>query len=157
MIIKKSNGRRGILYSKFRSYGKFWRKSTILGGGTWHPRTHEKTFFSGETAGLKDIFIDIGPKQILDTIKTVGWRMENVDKVIVHQVSLKSFDLFVKQTGIPREKLIIVLPEYGNMVAASIPAALALAEEKNQIKKGNKIILVGLAAGVSVATFAIIW
>jgi len=157
MILVPSAGKRGILYSQFNSYGEHWRQSTFLGGGTRFPRDPEKGYFEGETAGLKDIFIKIGPKQIYDTLKKVGWTINDLDKIIVHQVSLKTFDLVVKEAKLPKEKLVIVLPELGNMVSASIPVALDQAYKKGELHTEDKILLLGLAAGVSIGTVALIW
>ena len=157
MILTPSDGKRGILYSQFRSYGKHWRQSAILGGGTRFPRDPEKNYFEGEAAGLKEIFIQIGPQQIYETLEKVGWSPEDLDKIIVHQVSLKTFDVLVKETKLPKDKLVIVLPELGNMISASIPVALDWAQQKGEVRAGDKILLLGLAAGVSIGTVALIW
>jgi 3-oxoacyl-[acyl-carrier-protein] synthase-3 len=157
MILSKSDGNRGILYSQFMSYGQYWRQSAVLGGGTKYPRDPEMSYFEGETAGLKDIFIQIGPQQIYDTLEKVGWTLDEVDKIVVHQVSMKSFDLLVKEAKLPKEKLVIVLPHLGNMVSASIPVALDIAQQNGELHSGDKILLLGLAAGVSVGTIALIW
>lgn len=157
MILEPSDGKRGILCSQFKSYGKHWRQSTVLGGGTRFPRDPDKGYFEGETAGLKDIFIEIGPEQIYETLEKVGWSLEELDKIVVHQVSLKTFDLLVKEAKLPREKLVIVLPELGNMVSASIPVALDQAQQRGELHRGDKILLLGLAAGISIATMAVIW
>jgi 3-oxoacyl-[acyl-carrier-protein] synthase-3 len=157
MIITPSDGKRGILYSQFRTYGEHWRQSAVLGGGTRFPRDFDKSYFEGETSGLKDIFIKIGPQQIFETLQIVGWTLRDIDKIVVHQVSLKSFDLLIKVAKLPKEKLVIVLPEFGNMVSASIPVALDQVQQKGELHEGDKILLLGLAAGVSIATMALIW
>lgn len=157
MILTPSDGTRGILYSQFKSYGDHWRQSTVLGGGTRFPRDPDKGYFEGETAGLKDIFIDIGPKQIYETLEKVGWSLGEVDKIVVHQVSLKTFDLLVKEAKLPKDKLVIVLPELGNMVSASIPVALDQVQQAGELHEGDKILLLGLAAGISIGTMAVIW
>lgn len=157
MILAPSDGKSGILYSQFTSYGEHWRQSTVLGGGTRFPRDPDKSYFEGETAGLKDIFIKIGPKQIYDCLEKVGWTIEDLDKIVVHQVSLKTFDLLVKEAKLPKDKLVIVLSELGNMVSASIPVALDQAQQRGELHTGDKILLLGLAAGVSIGTLAVIW
>lgn len=157
MILTASDGERGILHSQFKSYGEHWRQSTVLGGGTRFPRDPDKGYFEGETAGLKDIFIDIGPKQIYETLEKVGWTLDDLDKIVVHQVSLKTFDLLVKEAKLPKDKLVIVLPELGNMVSASIPVALDQVQQAGELHEGDKILLLGLAAGISIGTMAVIW
>lgn len=157
MILAPSIGKHGLLHTQLMSYGHHWEKSAVLGGGSRYIRDMDKYYFEGETEGLKDIFLEIGPQQIFDTLKKVEWKMEEVDKVIVHQVSLKSFDLLVKEAKIPREKLVIVLPTLGNMVASSIPVTLDYAVQNGEVHRGDKILLLGLAAGISIGTIALIW
>lgn len=155
MIIGPSEGKSGIVYSKFMSYGEHWRVSTVMGGGTRYPRDMEKTYFEGETAGLKELFQKVGKQPIYDGLKSVGWTLEDLKKIIIHQVSSKTFDAFVAEAGLPREKLVIVLPELGNMVSASIPVALE--SVKADLKEGDKLMLLGLAAGISISVMLIIW
>ena len=156
MILGPSDGTSGILYSEFSSYGEHWELSTYMGGGTRYPRDVEKTYFEGETAGLKDVFIKIGPKQIHHTLKIVGWSVNDIDKIIVHQVSAKSFNIIADQTKLPMDKIVIVLPELGNMISASVPVALDHAQHGG-LKSGDKILLIGLASGISIGTFALVW
>ncbi len=157
MVLGLSDDESGIITSKFASYGEHWHLSAVLGGGVRHPRDPDKGYFEGKTSGLKQVFIDIGPKQIFDVLEQVGWKIEDVDCVVAHQVSMRSFEHLGREAKIPQEKMSIVLPDLGNMVSASIPVALYSAREAGKIKKGSKVLLIGLASGVSMSTTALIW
>ncbi|MBK6994975.1 MAG: hypothetical protein IPH31_08605 [Lewinellaceae bacterium] len=50
-----------------------------------------------------------------------------------------------------------VFQSYGNTVSASIPLALQQRLQSGKIHKGDKIALLGLAAGVSVSVQLMIW
>ncbi len=76
--------------------------------------------------------------------------------VFVHQVSAKSFNIIADQTKLPMDKIVIVLPELGNMISASVPVALDHAQHGG-LKSGDKILLIGLASGISIGTFALVW
>lgn len=157
MILAPADGASGILYSKFVSHGQHWKLSTILGGGTRFPKDLDKNYFDGETAGLKDVFVEIGPASIYETLQKVGWSIEEVKKIFIHQVSAKSFDIIAKEANLPKDKMVIVLPELGNMAAASIPVALDFAHQRGDVESGDKVVLLGLASGISIATMALIW
>jgi 3-oxoacyl-[acyl-carrier-protein] synthase III len=43
------------------------------------------------------------------------------------------------------------------MVSASIPVALDIAQQEGKLKPGAKVLLLGLAAGVSIAPMALRW
>lgn len=155
MILGPSDGKRGLLHSSFTSYGDHWRLCTVLGGGTLSPRDPETFYFEGETSGLKDVFLRIGSDQLTQALKKTGWNIGDVKKIITHQVSMETFGLFVDRLSLPREKMVVILPEYGNLVSASIPVALDLAEQNGEISKGDNILLLGLAAGISVSTMTL--
>lgn len=157
MVLGISDDESGILTSRFATYGEHWHLSAVLGGGVRHPRDPDKGYFEGHTSGLKQVFIDIGPKQIHEVLSLVGWTFDDVDCVVAHQVSMRSFDHLAREAKIPKEKMMIVLPDLGNMVSASIPVALYHAREEGRIQKGSKVVLIGLASGVSMSTTALIW
>jgi 3-oxoacyl-[acyl-carrier-protein] synthase-3 len=144
---------KGILKSQFRTYSDGWNLSLIPGGGTAkHPLHHtldpvDHTFqmqnqrlllYSFKC--LKNFF-----NEFIDD--TTPW--ESIDKIIPHQGSRAGLDFFTHEYGMA-EKTIFNLPERGNCVAASIPLALCEAMKSGQIQRGEKVLLAGTAAGISV-------
>ena len=56
-----------------------------------------------------------------------------------------------KPLRIDRSRMIETYPTLGNQIAASIPTALHEAMTKGRIAKGSKVMLIGTAAGLSLA------
>ena len=54
-----------------------------------------------------------------------------------------------RKLNIPTEKYVDILKNHGNMIAASIPLALHYLVESEKIVRGEKIMLLGTSAGVS--------
>jgi 3-oxoacyl-[acyl-carrier-protein] synthase-3 len=50
---------------------------------------------------------------------------------------------------VPADKLVVTLPEHGNVASASLPLQLATALELGRCGPGDLVALVGLAGGVS--------
>ncbi len=73
----------------------------------------------------------------------------DIDFVVPHQANLRIVDATVKMLGVPPEKCIVNIAEYGNTSAASIPIALAEAVENGLIKNDNVIVLVAFGGGLS--------
>ena len=46
--------------------------------------------------------------------------------------------------------MINMISEYGNMIAASIPFVFAYSIENNLIKRNDKVMLLGTAAGITI-------
>jgi len=82
--------------------------------------------------------------------------VDDIDLVVPHQAS-KSGMQIVEKLGFPKEKTVDVLSDYGNCVAASIPLALSIAHQSGRIKTGNKVLLLGTAAGMSIGAGILQW
>lgn len=72
----------------------------------------------------------------------------DIKLVVPHQASLLGLRL-LRHFGWPDEQIVIVLDRLGNCVAASIPLALIEAVGQGRIERGDKILLVGTGAGLS--------
>ena len=73
-----------------------------------------------------------------------------INVVIPHQASMSGIKLITKQLKIDERKMINMISEYGNMIAASIPFVFAYSIENNLIKRNDKVMLLGTAAGITI-------
>lgn len=73
----------------------------------------------------------------------------DVDFLIPHQANRRIIDAAAKYLGMPAEKVLINIEEYGNTSAASIPLALSEALDAGRIKDGDVIVFVGFGGGLS--------
>ena len=76
--------------------------------------------------------------------------MSEIDRVVAHQASITGLKLIGRQLNIEDRKLINIVAEYGNMIAASIPFTFAYGVEKGLIKRNDKILIAGTSAGMSI-------
>ncbi len=83
------------------------------------------------------------------TLKENDLTMDDIKMVIPHQASLMSMKLLQRKLSVPNEKFLYNIEHTGNMIAASIPAALDYAIKNTLVEKGDKIMLVGTSAGLS--------
>ena len=81
---------------------------------------------------------------------------DDVDLFILHQASGPGMEAFVK-LGFPREKIVNIVADYGNCVAASIPMTLAIANEQGRLKRGDRVLIGGTGAGLSIAFALLQW
>jgi 3-oxoacyl-[acyl-carrier-protein] synthase-3 len=80
-----------------------------------------------------------------------------LDHLFTHQVSPQTFIDVTSSTGIDINKCINIFDEYGNTAACSIPLSVWRAEQEGRLKKGDKIAIIGLAAGISISLQLAIW
>ena len=88
------------------------------------------------------------PKFFENMFKESGLTILDIDMVVPHQAS-RALGLIMKKLGVPNEKYIDIVDEYGNMVSASVPFAFCKALEEGKIRQGNTVILTGTAAGLT--------
>jgi 3-oxoacyl-(acyl-carrier-protein) synthase III len=138
---------RGILWQRFITDGQYWNAGTLPGGGARHPRGDEYTYFHGDAGAMIDGFIKIGGQIIQDALSETHTSISDYKYIFVHQPSLPILNMFVANTGLPAEKVVNIVADYGNMAAASLPVALSL--KWSALKPGDKCLFVGLAGGIS--------
>lgn len=82
--------------------------------------------------------------------------MDDVDLLVPHQASGAGMKL-LRRLGIPEDKTVDILSQYGNCVAASIPMALSIAHQEGRIQSGDRVLLLGTASGLSIGAALIQW
>ena len=88
-------------------------------------------------------------ESIVEILEKENIKIEDIAAIIPHQANLRIIDYVVKRLGIPREKFITNLQNYGNTSGASIPIALCESIEEGNLKKGDNIIMVGFGGGLT--------
>ncbi len=147
---------RGIRRSRFNSVGSAWELATIKGGGTLYPFDLSQIYFVSHSAGINKLALKYIPSTMLSLIKESGWKPEDVELVVPHQVTRGITERIMRIVNMPIEKAMITVNKYGNTAAASIPLALADALEEGKAKSGSKIMLVGGASGFSVGIITVV-
>lgn len=88
-------------------------------------------------------------ESIVEILENENIKIEEIDAIIPHQANLRIIDYVGKRLGIPTEKFILNLKNYGNTSGASIPIALCEAVDEGKVKKGDHIIMVGFGGGLT--------
>ncbi len=84
-----------------------------------------------------------------DLLKLSELSFSDIDLVAPHQASPLALHHMKGQLLIPQEKYVNYIADYGNQVSASIPIALYRAREEGRWKPGQKLLLAGTSAGIS--------
>ncbi len=147
----------GLFGFAFDAVSAAWQVGTLPGGGSMNPRDPEYSYFSGDGRKLKDAFLGKGPELWLDALDRHGLTWEDFAVVLVHQVTLPYLETLRVILGIPADRLVVTLPEHGNVASASMPLQLATAVAEGRLSPGDKVAFVGLAGGVSLGVAFAEW
>lgn len=89
------------------------------------------------------------PEIVRDLCAEAGLLPRDIDWLIPHQANRNILLESAHQLGIPAERVVININRYGNMMAASVPIALDELYCQQQIKPGDRLLLLGFGAGLS--------
>jgi 3-oxoacyl-(acyl-carrier-protein) synthase III len=78
-----------------------------------------------------------------------GLRLDQVEKVLVHQANLRIIQSLQERTGIAPERWIVDLEETGNLGGASILFALANSIRHGQLEPKDRLLIAGFGAGLT--------
>ena len=97
------------------------------------------------------------PQAIDELFAKAGHDMEAVDLVVAHQASALSLEYLQRWLKLPPEKNFSNISHVGNLVSASIPAALREAELAGRLRPGMRVMLVGFGVGLSWGACLVDW
>ena len=145
----------GVLHAAMSTFSEGATHCRIEGGGTkFHPSTQrpdsDKFLFSMEGRKVFRLVLETIPEFFSKTMKESGLLMDDISLVIPHQASGAGMELVRRKLEIDSSKYMDILAKHGNMIAASIPLALHYAIEQGRIKRGDKVMLMGTSAGMSI-------
>ncbi|GHH71136.1 3-oxoacyl-ACP synthase [Kitasatospora indigofera] len=142
--------RGGILDVETETASEHWAVGGIPGGGSRHPRGDEYSYFRGGGKELRGVFEKIGGDILTRVAARTGLGWDAYARVLVHQVTVPYLERFVELTGVPAEKLVLTVPDLGNIASATL--GVQLDRVKDALNPGDRVLLVGLGGGVSLMT-----
>ncbi|MBF0031761.1 3-oxoacyl-[acyl-carrier-protein] synthase III C-terminal domain-containing protein [Citrobacter freundii] len=155
VIVERGDGSTGILASLIEMYPDGSELCEIRAGGTRrNPRAgmiesdflfhmQGKSLFRYASSLIEDYFARLLAKSDVT--------LSDIATVVPHQASHLSLEHMRKRLRVPESALIDIYRHYGNQVAASIPTALHEAIVSGRLVAGQPAMLIGTAAGLTLA------
>jgi 3-oxoacyl-[acyl-carrier-protein] synthase III len=132
------------------------------GGGSLHPPTAEtvanKMHFVHQEGGA---VFKVAVRKMAELSETLlsrnGLTASDIDLFIPHQANKRIILATAERLGMPEEKIVINIGEYGNTTAATIPLAMHTALEQGRLKKGMTVLLASFGGGYTVGATLLRW
>ncbi|MDW5498645.1 3-oxoacyl-[acyl-carrier-protein] synthase III C-terminal domain-containing protein [Pseudomonas lundensis] len=154
-IVERGDGSSGILASLVETYPEGSDLCEIRAGGTRrNPRAgmnnsdflfhmQGKKLFRQASALIEDYLARL--------LAASGLTLAQIATVVPHQASHLSLEHMRKRLHVSADVLVDIYRYHGNQVAASIPTALHAAVTEGRFNPGKPVMLIGTAAGLSLA------
>ncbi|HEV2646335.1 MAG TPA: beta-ketoacyl-ACP synthase III [Acidobacteriaceae bacterium] len=132
------------------------------GGGSLHPPTAEtvaaKMHFVHQEGGAVFKVAVRKMSELSETLLTRnGLAAEDVGLFIPHQANLRIIRATAERLGMPEEKVVINIGEFGNTTGGTIGLAMNTALEQGRLKKGMTVLLASFGGGFTVGSTLLRW
>jgi 3-oxoacyl-[acyl-carrier-protein] synthase-3 len=160
VLLEPTTEEYGIMDYIFRVDGSGRKYLYLKAGGSARPASHEtieakehfifqegQTVFKFAVSNMADIAAEIMQRNNL--------KSEDISWLVPHQANLRIIDATGRRMGLPPEKVMVNIQNYGNTTAATIP--MCIWEYEKQLRKGDVLILAAFGGGFTWGSIYLKW
>jgi 3-oxoacyl-[acyl-carrier-protein] synthase-3 len=114
-------------------------------------------FMSTDAAAVLKHGVDLGTRTWQGFSDRLGWRRDQVDKVICHQVGAGHREAVLQTLGISPAKDFSTYEYLGNIGTVSLPLTAAIAEERDFLRPGDRVGFLGIGSGLNCLMLGLQW
>ena len=132
------------------------------GGGSLHPASAETIaanmhFVHQEGGAVFKVAVRKMAELSEAVLKRNNVAPEDVDLFVPHQANKRIIMATAERLGMPEERILINIGEYGNTTAATIPLGMHTALEQGRLRKGMTVLLASFGGGYTVGATLLRW
>ena len=162
LVEPASDGEPGFIDFLHEIDGSGGAALNMPGGGSLNPPSHEtvdkKMHYIHQDG--KNVF-KYAVKKMAEMTERVleknGLTGKDVDCFIAHQANRRIITATAERLGMPLDKVIINIEQYGNTTAGTIPLAMQTALDEKKLKKGDLVLLAAVGAGFTSGATLVRW
>ncbi len=150
VLLEPSDEGVGVLDFELHSDGNGAQHLHMKAGGSAYPASHEtvdkkwhyiyqegQAVFKAAVSNMADVALSIMERNNLTA--------DNIAYLVPHQANVRIIEATAKRMGLPEDKAMVNIQNYGNTTAATLP--LAIRDYESKLKKGDNLILATFGGG----------
>lgn len=155
VALEATAGSSGLLAYRFETYGEEADLCRLEAGGTrLRPRDDLQGFlelarFQMDGPGVFRAAARRFPKFLNALLTEADLKIADLDLVVPHQASAAALEHLRRVLRVSPDRMVNIFADHGNQIAASMPSALHAAIAEGRVTRGDRLLLVGTAAGLS--------
>jgi len=131
-------------------------------GGSLRPATHETVdeklhYVKQEGASVFKYAVRKFAESAEGLLLRNDFTGTDVDLFVAHQANIRIIEAVQRRLGLPEEKVVKNIHEYGNTTAATIPLALGTALDQKRVDEGHLVLLSAVGAGFTAGSVLVRW
>jgi 3-oxoacyl-[acyl-carrier-protein] synthase-3 len=93
----------------------------------------------------------------VQAVRAADVRLEDIDLFVYHQANGRILSAVGERLGLPADRVVDCISEYGNTSAATLPLALAHVETEGRLQAGHRVLLGAFGAGFTWGATVVDW
>lgn len=153
-VLTQTKEARGVVYAKQKTYSQGAHHTEIPRGGglssafQMNAENHDEYYFTMKGKEVIRLTLDKLGDFLKECFQESNHTITDFKYVVPHQAS-RILPSLMRKVGFQESQYINLVKDYGNMVSGSVPFALCKCLETKKAQRGDEILLVGTAAGLS--------
>jgi 3-oxoacyl-[acyl-carrier-protein] synthase III len=150
----------GFQDAYLRSDGSGEKHLNIFAGGSLHPASHEtvdghKHYIFQDGKAVFKVAVTKMAEATAEIMRRNQLTADDITYLVPHQANKRIIDATARAAGLPEEKVMVTIDQYGNTTNATIP--LCLSYYQNKLKKGDNLILAAFGGGFTWGAAYVKW
>lgn len=93
----------------------------------------------------------------LTAAEAAGVTLEEIDRFVYHQANGRILRAVGEKLGLPADRVVDCIGQYGNTSAATLPLALAFSEAEGGLRPGDRVLIAAFGAGFTWGATVVEW
>jgi 3-oxoacyl-[acyl-carrier-protein] synthase-3 len=151
-VILKPADEAGIISTHLRADGRYKDLLTAKTGVSVQPEGDAlRAGYNVVMAGNEVFKVAVKSLESIveETLEANDMDRSEIDWLIPHQANIRIINATAKRLGMPMEKVVLTVQDYGNTSAASVPIALDVAIRDGRIQRGQLLLLEAFGGGLT--------
>jgi 3-oxoacyl-[acyl-carrier-protein] synthase-3 len=93
----------------------------------------------------------------LQAAEAAGLGLDEIDRFVYHQANGRILRAVGEKLGLPTDRVVDCIAQYGNTSAATLPMALAFSEAEGGLRAGDRVLIAAFGAGFTWGATVVEW
>jgi 3-oxoacyl-[acyl-carrier-protein] synthase III len=93
----------------------------------------------------------------VQAVRAAGTRIEDIDLFVYHQANGRILSAVGERLGLPADRVVDCISDYGNTSAATLPLALDHVQREGRLQPGHQVLLGAFGAGFTWGATVVQW
>jgi len=116
-----------------------------------------RPFASTDSAAVLEHGVALGGRTFTRLLAELEWSADSIERTVCHQIGTTHRSTMLRTLGLPEANDFVAYEHLGNTGTVALPLAAALADERDFLKPGQRVALLGIGSGLNCLMLGVQW